>query len=62
MRDVYARALEYGWVLFKETLPILDRIVPTPQDDAEATYYNLADNDRLGDRRDFTRAASAGTA
>jgi methionyl-tRNA formyltransferase len=58
VRDVYARALEYGYVLLTQTLPLLDRIVPRPQDESEATYFSMADNVRLGDRRDFTRAES----
>lgn len=56
--DVYHRALEYGYALFEQTMPILDRIRPRPQDDADATYHSMADQQRLGDRRDFTRAAS----
>lgn len=58
VQDVYARALEYGYLLFTRTMPLLDHIVPRPQDSARATYYSAADNDRLGDRRSFTRAES----
>lgn len=60
VEDVYARALEYAWTLFEQTMPLLDRIEARPQDESLATYYSAADNDRLGDRRSFTRAASAG--
>jgi methionyl-tRNA formyltransferase len=56
--DVYGRALEYGWVLFQETMPILDRIAARPQDEREATYYSAADFPRLGERRGFTRELS----
>ena len=56
--DVYARALEYGWTLFRETMPILDRIVPQPQDEREATYYGAADFPLLGERQGFTRELS----
>jgi methionyl-tRNA formyltransferase len=56
--DVYNRALEYGWTLFSQTMPNLDRIEATPQDDSAASYYSTADNDALGERRGFTRAAS----
>jgi methionyl-tRNA formyltransferase len=56
--DVYERAQRYGWALFQETMPILDSIVAQPQDESEATYYAAGDNDRLGDRRSFTRAES----
>ena len=57
--DVYKRAIEYGWVLFQQTMPILDRITPRPQDESAATYYNAGDNALLGDRRDFTRQKSS---
>ena len=60
VRDVYARALEYGWALFTQTMPLVDRITPTPQDHARATYYNLGQNAELGDRRGFTRELSRG--
>lgn len=56
--DVYRRSLEYGWTLFEQTMPLLDRITPRPQEDAAATYYSSKENDRLGDRRYFTRAES----
>jgi hypothetical protein len=56
--DVYNRALEYGYCLFEQTLPMLDRIEPTPQDESEATHYKRQDQERLGERRDFTRAIS----
>jgi hypothetical protein len=59
VRDVYARSLEYGYVLLRQTLPLLDSIVPRPQDESQATYFSIAENDRLGDRRSFTRAESA---
>ena len=56
--DVYGRALEYGWVLFRETMPILDRITPRPQDEREATYYSASDFPLLGERQGFTRELS----
>jgi methionyl-tRNA formyltransferase len=56
--DVYRRALEFGWVLFQQTMPILSRIEPRAQDESEATIYTTADNSGLGDRRDFTRELS----
>ena len=56
--DVYDRALAYGYLLFEQTMPILDGISPQPQDEAEAVYYTRRDHDRLGDRRDFTRKKS----
>lgn len=56
--DVYRRALEYGFALFTQTIERIDRIDARPQDESEASYYSRRDLDRLGDRRDFTRAAS----
>ena len=64
VRDVYARALEYGWTLFQQTMPLLGKLRPTPQDHASATYYDSKQNGRLGERRSFTRQesiAGAGT-
>ena len=60
VRDVYARALEYGWGLFTQTMPLLDRITPTPQDHAQATYYRAQQNSQLGERRSFTRQEPVG--
>ena len=60
--DVYERSLQFGWVLFKETMPRIDRIEPTRQDEADALYYDSAQDSRLGDRRFFTRAESRGFA
>jgi methionyl-tRNA formyltransferase len=58
VRDVYNRALAYGYVLFEQTMPILASIEPRPQDDSLASYYSATDMERLGDRRDFTRERS----
>jgi methionyl-tRNA formyltransferase len=60
VEDVYRRALEFGWTLFQETLPLLDRIEPRAQDHSRATYYSGGQNDLLGDRRGFRRELSAG--
>ena len=54
--DAYRRALDFGFKLFEQTMPILDRIKPRPQDESQALYYSRADQARLGDRRSFTRA------
>lgn len=59
--DVYNRAIEYGWTLFQQTMPLLDRITPQPQDDSASTYYNVKQNPLLGERRAFTRAQSLDT-
>ena len=55
---VYQRALDYGYVLFEQTMPILDRVTPRPQNETEATYYGKQDDARLGERRSFTKALS----
>lgn len=60
VEDVYRRALAYGWTLFEQTMPLLDRIEARPQDETRSTYYSLEDNYLLGDRRSFNRAASVG--
>lgn len=56
--DVYRRCLKYGYTLFEDTLERLDHIVPVSQDESCALSYSRKDNDRLGDRRGFTRAES----
>jgi methionyl-tRNA formyltransferase len=58
VQDVYARSLRFGWTLFEQTVALLDRIVARPQDESQALYYALTDNDRLDERRGFTRARS----
>ncbi len=62
VRDVYGRALEYGWTLFTQTMPLLERITPTPQDHAQATYYAMHQHGQLGERRSFTRYESVAPA
>src|SRR2546428_1345497 len=59
VKDVYDRALEYGWVLFTQTMPLLPKITPISQDHAQATYYSSHQNSQLADRRSFTRQESA---
>jgi methionyl-tRNA formyltransferase len=58
VEEVYRRALAYGWTLFEQTMPLLDRIVAVPQEEREATYYSAKDNELLGDRRSFRRDLS----
>lgn len=59
--DVYRRALDYGFCLFEQTMPLLDRIEPRPQREAQSTYYTKQDAARLGERSGFTRAVSVAT-
>ncbi|MGV1049412.1 MAG: formyltransferase family protein [Solirubrobacterales bacterium] len=58
VEDVYRRALAYGWTLFEQTMPLLDRIEARPQREGLATYHSAAENERLGERRSFTRSLS----
>ncbi|MFH1671315.1 MAG: formyltransferase family protein [Candidatus Portnoybacteria bacterium] len=58
VKDVYQRALEYAFVLFKETMPLLEKITPSPQEDSLATYYSEEDSAKLGERKDFTKKLS----
>jgi len=58
VKDVYARALEYGWTLFTQTMPLVGQITPLPQNEAEATYYSARQNAALAERRSFTRRES----
>lgn len=60
VEDVYRRALAYGWTLFEQTMPLLDRIEADPQDHSRATYYSAKDAERLGERRSFRRDSSRG--
>ena len=53
--DVYRRCLSFGWTLFAETMPILERITPRAQDESCALYYSRLQDPELGDRRFFTR-------
>jgi methionyl-tRNA formyltransferase len=56
--DVYKRSLEYGWILFQQTIPLIHKIKPRPQDHEQASYYSKLDNPFLGERTNFTRQAS----
>lgn len=49
--DVHSRSIEYGWTLFRQTMPLLDRVRARPQDRAQALYYDSSRNAELGDRR-----------
>lgn len=56
--DVYNRALDYGWQLFVETMPTLDKIKPKAQDEALSSYYSQKDTPALSERKDFKRSSS----
>lgn len=55
VEEVYKRATEYAWILFQQTIPILDKINPTPQDNSQSSYYSKEDSKRLGDRLGYNR-------
>jgi len=56
--DGYQRSLAYGWVLFQQTIPLLDKIEARKQEHGNASYYSRLDNPGLGERGNFTRQAS----
>ena len=56
--DVYQRALEYGWVLFQQTMPMLDKIEPQLQDESLKSYYTLENKDLLAERKSFAKKES----
>ena len=56
--DVTSRAIEYGYALLTQTLPILDRISPVRQDETRASGYTEEDRPALGDRQSSTRKRS----
>jgi len=58
VRDVYQKSLDYGFLLFKKTMPILEKIEPRYQDESLVTYYNKKDKEALGERKDFTKDKS----
>lgn len=53
--DVYGRALEYGWLVLMDALPLLDVLPTQPQDESRATSYTRADDERLVQRRGLRR-------
>lgn len=55
VEDVYRRATEYAWTLFQQTMPILYKIKPIPQDDSISSYYSKEDSNLLGDRFSYNR-------
>ncbi len=56
--DVYNRAIEYGWTLFQQTMPLAGKIQARQQLESQATYYSSAQNHLLGQRRNFRRQDS----
>ena len=56
--DVYKKALKYAYVLFENTIPIIDKIIPAKQNEEEASYHLSSENKLLGERRYFTKEIS----
>ncbi len=56
--DVYKKCLIYGYVLFTETMPLIDTIKPRKQVERDATYYDSSMNAMLNERRHFTKKLS----
>jgi methionyl-tRNA formyltransferase len=56
--DVYRRSLEYAWVLFRQTVPLLDRILAREQEHDLASYYSRKEDIQLGDRSGLLRSAT----
>jgi methionyl-tRNA formyltransferase len=56
--DVYNRSLEYGKVLFANTLPLLEKITPRVQDETQVIYHDSTEHHLLGERSNFTKKAS----
>ena len=54
VEDVYLKALNYGYTLFRETMPILDNIEAKKQT-GEIIYHSSLDNNLLGDREGHRR-------
>ena len=61
VEDVYQRAINYGFTLFEQTMPILDKISPREQDESEVIYHPSSEDHLLGDRRYFNRKVQEGS-
>ena len=58
MIDVYKKSLKYAYVLFENTISIIDEIVPVIQNEEEASYHHSSENRFLNERRYFTKEIS----
>ena len=50
VKDVYDKSLDYGFSLFMDVMPKIDKIEPVEQNHIEATYYSNKDIVKLGER------------
>jgi methionyl-tRNA formyltransferase len=56
VEDVYKKALEYGWALFKDVSNHLEHACVNARPQGEnSSYYSMKENHLLGDRADFRR-------
>lgn len=55
VRDVYSRCLEAAEAMLEEALPDILSLRAVPQVEAEATYHSASEDEKLGDRRYWTR-------
>lgn len=53
--DVYQRTLKYGWLLFKDTIDRIDKIIPIPQEESLASYNSKKDFENLMERKYFKK-------
>ena len=56
--DVYKKSLKFAYVLFENTISIIDEIVPIKQNEEEASLHHFSENNLLKERRDFTKEIS----
>ena len=56
--DVYNRANAYAFVLFKNTIRLIDKINPRKQDNTKSSYYSKNENILLMERSNFTKSES----
>ena len=54
VEDVYKRSLEYAWILFTQTIPLIDKIYPREQDHKKATLYTKKEDALLGEVKKFS--------
>ncbi|MQS07340.1 hypothetical protein [Streptomyces alkaliphilus] len=58
VRDVWERTMRHGRLLISDTLPRLAHLTPTRQDESRAVTHHRRQDEQLGERREWTRAAS----
>lgn len=56
--DVFNRANDYAFVLFKNTIVLIDKINPRIQDNSKHSYYSKKEDHLLKERSNFTKSQS----